>query len=318
MKALFFDGSRLELLSDYPMPRPRGGWALVRVQLAGICGTDLEILRGYASFKGILGHEFVGVMEEPSSHPLAGRLVVGEINIGCGRCASCRAGQKNHCESRRALGIRGWDGAFAEYVLLPEENLHAVPEGVTPQEAVFTEPLAAAYEIVEQVRVTKGLEVAVIGDGRLGLLVAQVLKSEGCRVLLIGKHERKLSMARGLGIAAVRRDALEPGRRFEVVVEASGSPSGLQEAIGLIRPRGTIVVKSTYHGAAQVDLSRIVVDEVTVIGSRCGPFPRALEALAKGAVSVRELVDGVYELEKWQEAFASAQRPGALKVMLRP
>jgi alcohol dehydrogenase len=313
MRALVLERGALAL-RDVPAPR-RAGECLVRVRLAGICGTDLELVDGYADFRGTPGHEFVGVVEGPSRSWL-GRRVVGEINIGCGACRWCRDGVKEHCAARAVLGIRGRDGAFAEYVSVPAANLHVVPDGVPDDAAVFTEPLAAACRIGEQIDLRRTHSAAVLGDGRLGLLVAQVLALAGSRVTVVGRHEPKLAVARALGLEAVTSDAAAAGAAFDIVVEVTGRPSGLEAALGLVRPRGTIVLKSTFHGAAPMPTWPIVVNEVTMIGSRCGPFSRALDLLARGAIQVKPLVTGVYGLEKHEAAFEAAR--GGLKVLLRP
>lgn len=317
MKALYFDGERLWLREEYPMPELKSGWGLIRVLLAGICRTDLEVLEGYAEFRGVLGHEFVGVLERPHDHPLSDKRVVGEINVGCGRCGLCREGLRNHCEQRKAIGIRGCDGAFAEYLTLPLENLHAVPEGLSPEEAVFAEPLAAALEVIEQVPVQRVARAAVLGDGRLGLLVAQVLQGAGLDVTLIGKHEEKLRRARTLGVRALSKGELEPGLKFGLVVEATGDPRGLREAMAFVRPRGIVVLKSAFKGEIALDLAQVVVNEVTLVGSRCGPFERALKELSWRRIRVKELIDGIYSLDSWKEAFDKVKQ-GALKVLLRP
>lgn len=295
------------------MPVPPAGEALVRVLQAGICNTDIELTRGYYPYRGILGHEFVGVVE--SDGPWHGRRVCGEINAVCGRCEQCRQGRRTHCDQRTVLGIVNRDGAFAHYLTLPHENLHVVPDSVPDDEAVFTEPLAAALEILQQVHLRPSDTVVVIGDGKLGLLCAQVVALTGCRTIAIGKHPNKLNLlaARGLTTAVV--SAL-PEVRADVVVECTGSPAGFELARQLLRPRGTLVLKSTYAGSLTLDLSRLVVDEITLIGSRCGPFAPALEALARRTVAVRPLIHARYPLAEAVAAMAHAQKPGVLKVLL--
>jgi len=304
---------------DYPRPEPGPGEALIRVRLAGICATDLELGKGYQNFSGIPGHEFVGevvaVAEEANGHWL-GRRVVGEINIGCQRCELCVAGLANHCRERRVLGIRGWDGAFADYLVLPVANLHPVPETLADADAVFTEPLAAAFAILDQVAVAPGEPVLVLGDGRLGLLIAQVLVAAGGAVTVAGRHPAKLALAEGFGATAVLVDRLAAAPRFSLVVEATGSAAGVALAMGLVRPRGTVVLKSTMAHAASLNLTPAVVAEVTMVGSRCGPFGPALAALAAGRVVVRPLLDAVYPLARADEAFRHAARRGSLKVLL--
>ena len=311
------------------MPRLRPGWALVRVQLAGICNTDIEILRGYHDFPGTLGHEFVGEVERVASSRDAkwvGRRVVGEINISCGGlgfrtlCGYCRRGIPTHCARRRVLGILGHDGAFAEYLSLPVVNLHRVPESIPDEAAVFTEPLAAGCEILEQVDVRAHREAAVIGDGKLAQLIARVLRASGIDVVMIGKHASKLRLAREAGVRTLPLSVPRARRsnEFSLTVEATGSPSGLVLAQEITVPRGTLVLKSTFHGAANVETWPIVVKELTVIGSRCGPFPRALELLRSGKVDPRLLISRVFPLKDAVEAIRYAQQPGVMKALLAP
>jgi threonine dehydrogenase-like Zn-dependent dehydrogenase len=318
MKALRFEQGELKL-ADVAAPRT-GGEALVRVTLAGICNTDVEIVRGYANFNGTLGHEFVGSVEASPDSTQVGRRVVGEINVGCGVCAGCQSHDARHCERRTVLGIRQRDGAFAEYVSLPPQNLLPVPDNVSDREAVFTEPLAAACEILEQVTLQATHRVAVLGDGKLGQLIARVLVTTGCELLLIGKHADKLELAAQSGIQTMPLAQLVGSAplRFDFVVEASGSANGLQLALDLVRPRGTIILKSTYQGAAPLDTARIVVNELTLLGSRCGRFERALELLAHKRVNVEPLIASEFALTDGVAALHEAQRPGVLKVLLRP
>ena len=318
-------------LFQKPLPRLRPGWALVRVRLAGICNTDIEILRGYHDFHGTLGHEFVGEVVRVASPPKQmhqdwiGRRVVGEINIGCAglgtlkQCSFCRRGIPAHCARRRVLGIIGHDGAFAEYLALPIVNLQCVPDTVPDEAAVFTEPLAAACEILEQVNVRAHREACVLGDGKLAQLIARVLHASELRVLMIGKHANKLRLARRAGITTVLASARSARREdaFTLVVEATGSPSGFAMAQRITAPRGTLVLKSTFHGAALVETWPIVVKELTVVGSRCGPFPAALALLGSGRVDPRPLISRVFELKDAAEAVRYAQKPGVMKVLLR-
>jgi threonine dehydrogenase-like Zn-dependent dehydrogenase len=284
----------------------------VRVLRAGICATDLALARGYMGFEGVPGHEFVGVALDG---PLAGRRVVGEINAGCGRCTRCAAGDARHCAGRTVLGILGRSGAFAEQLALPAANLHAVPDAVPTDHAVFAEPLAAAFEIAEQVELGAGLRAAVLGDGRLGLLCAQVLALFGVEVALFGRHpERGAELPAGIVHAGpVPADAPE---RFELVVEATGDPGILQRALALTAPRGTLVLKTTCERAAALDLAPLVVDEITLLGSRCGPFEPALAALAAGRIVVEPWIHARFSLAEGVRAFAHAARPGTLKVLL--
>ncbi|MGI9106727.1 MAG: MDR/zinc-dependent alcohol dehydrogenase-like family protein [Pyrinomonadaceae bacterium] len=322
MKALRYENKRLALAE---VAEPREGEAeeaLVRVRLAGICNTDLEIVRGYAGFEGTLGHEFVGIVESaPESALLVGRRVVGEINAGCGRCALCANGDARHCPRRTVLGIAGRDGAFAEFLRLPVVNLLTVPDEIEDERAVFTEPLAAACGITERVSVMSDMRVAVIGDGKLGLLCAQATKAQtNAAVTLIGKHENKLMIARRRGVETVLVDELNRNlsRSFDVVVEASGASSGFALALDLTRPRGTLVLKSTFHGATEIDAARIVVDEISIVGSRCGRFAPALDLLKHDAVDVGSLISDEFKLTDGVRAMARAAESGVLKVLLRP
>jgi alcohol dehydrogenase len=310
VRALRWDGSRLALARDVPEPAPGPADALVRVHLAGICRTDLEITRGYLGFRGTLGHEWVGEVVAAADPAVVGRRVVGEINLACGSCATCATGLGRHCPTRRVLGIVGADGAFADLLVVPLANLHLVPDGVPDRDAVFVEPVAAAFEILEQLGDVSGRRSIVLGDGKLGLLVAQVLAAAGARVRLAGRHATKLGRARTLGI-----DTGAPAAGADIVVDATGSPEGLPHALGLVRPRGTVVLKTTVATRHQIDLAPAVINEVTLVGSRCGPFPPALAALATGRVSVAPLVDRVYPLDDGPRAFAHAAT-GTLKVLV--
>lgn len=320
---------KLVAIVQKPLPRLRPGWALVRVRLAGICNTDIEILRGYHNFQGTLGHEFVGEVERVASardKNWVGARVAGEINLACKGlgfhplCTYCRRGIPTHCARRRVLGILGHDGAFAEYLALPVVNLHRVPAGVPDEAAVFTEPLAAACEILEQVNMRAHREAAVIGDGKLAQLIARVLRASRLRVVMIGKHADKLRFARAAGIRTLKLASARARRsnQFSLTVEATGSPSGLSLAQALTVPRGTLVLKSTFHGAANVETWPIVVKELTVLGSRCGPFPRALALLRSGRVDPTPLISRVFPLEDAADAIRCGQEPGIMKVLLEP
>jgi threonine dehydrogenase-like Zn-dependent dehydrogenase len=287
----------------------------VRVRLAGICNTDIEILKGYADFRGVLGHEFVGVAE---SGPLAGRRVVGEINVVCGQCTMCRNGNPTHCLKRTVIGIRQRDGVMAEYAALPVENLHAVPESVSDEEAVFVEPLAAALEILEGAHVRPSERVVVIGDGKLGQLVTQVLALTGCDLMLVGRHANKLALARRRGVNSSGEADAAKLAGADVVVDCTGSTAGLTLASALVRARGRIILKSTFHGAQSVAMTPLVVDEVTLIGSRCGPFPAALRLLERKLVDVESLISDCMPLSAGIAAFERAQADGVLKVLLDP
>jgi threonine dehydrogenase-like Zn-dependent dehydrogenase len=314
MRALWLEDRRLRLRDDLPIPDPPAGEALVRVLRAGICNTDLELTRGYYPFAGIPGHEFVGMVERGPS-ALVGRRVVGEINAACGVCRSCTAGRRTHCERRTVLGIVGRHGAFAEYLTLPGENLHPVPDGVPTDAAVFTEPLAAALEIQEQLAIGVGHEVLVVGDGKLGQLVAQTLALTGCGLRAVGRHDGKLALLAARGIATGPPDDVAPGA-FDIAVECTGDPAGFAVARRAVRPRGTIVLKSTYAGALTLDASAVVVNELMLIGSRCGPFPPALRLLAEGSVAVEPMIHARYALRDGLAAFEHAQRSGVLKVLV--
>ena len=319
MKALRFEQGSLRL-AEVPLP-PHNGEALVRVTLAGICNTDVEIVRGYANFSGTLGHEFVGVVEEveqADDTELIGQRVVGEINAGCGQCDECLQRDARHCRRRNVLGIRERDGAFAEYLRLPAQNLLPVPAAVSERQAVFTEPLAAACAILEQVALSPAHRVAVIGDGKLGQLIARVLATTGCDLTLIGKHKDKLELACAAGIKAQTLTNAAAVQNHDVVVEASGHASGLQLALDLVRPRGVIVLKSTFHGKVELDAARLVVNEITLLGSRCGRFADALALLANQRVNVESLIADEFSLTEGVAAMDKAQERGVLKVLLRP
>ncbi len=317
MKALRVENNELRL-TELDLPR-REGEALVRVTMAGICNTDLEIVKGYAGFNGTLGHEFVGVVETSPDQSQIGRRVVGEMNVGCGQCELCQTGDPRHCANRSALGIHSRDGAFAEFLNLPPQNLLFVPDAVTNRQAVFAEPLAAACEILDQVSINKNNRVAVIGDGKLGQLIARVLATTGCELILIGKHDDKLELAARAGIKTIKLEKLktDAASRFDFAIEASGAAGGLRLAIDLIKPRGTIVLKSTFNGAVTLDTSRIVVDEISVIGSRCGRFEKALKLLEEGKVNVEPLIAAEFDLSDGIRAMTEASRPGRLKVLLK-
>ncbi|HNZ19163.1 MAG TPA: alcohol dehydrogenase catalytic domain-containing protein [Candidatus Hydrogenedentes bacterium] len=314
MNALVFDGA--PRIATVPRPAPRPGEALIRVRCAGICNTDIEIMRGYMGFSGIPGHEFVGVVEEASNSHLLGKRVVGEINCVCGACPYCEMEMPNHCSRRTVLGIQGRDGAFAEYLVLPEENLHLVPDELPDEAAVFTEPAAAAFRILEQVEIDAADRIIVLGDGKLGLLVAQVLWLQAKNLVCVGKHPWKLAVLEPLRIkTALAGEFIEPGA--EVVVEATGSAAGLKRALHLVRPEGVVVLKTTVAGASQMDLSLPVINEVQIVGSRCGPFRPALEALALGTLVVRPMITATYPLEEADRAFEHAQSGDAIKIVLR-
>lgn len=314
MKAIISDnGLRMDL--EYPCPRPGPGEALIKVTLAGVCATDLEIARGYMGFKGVPGHEFVGVIEKCADERLSGKRVVGEINIGCGRCEYCSHKVENHCPSRKVLGILGKDGAFAEYITLPFRNLHPLPDSITDEAAVFVEPLAAAYEILEQVRVSEDTRACVLGDGRLGFLAAQVMAATECSLLVIGRHEEKLSVLKARGIPC-RTSPEGLHKQFDLVVDCTGSGDGLSTALDLVRPQGTVILKTTVAQRNGADLNRVVIDEITLLGSRCGPFQPALLSLEENRIDVRPLVSKVFSMDEGLKAIEYASRKGVLKVLI--
>lgn len=319
MKALRVRGGQLFLDE---VPRPQGeGEAVVRVLLSGICTTDLEIVRGYSGFEGTIGHEFVGVAEEAVDSPdLVGKRVVGEINAGCGTCDLCIAGDQRHCPNRTVLGIVGRDGAHAEFLRLPTKNLLTVPDNVTNEQAVFAEPLAAAFGITEQVAVDENSHVAVVGDGKLGVLCAMSLHLRSPHVTLVGRHRSKMAIAEKCGVTSLLDSELDTTYFgiYDVVVEASGSETGFVAAMDLVRPRGKIVLKSTFSGTPTWASSRVVVNEITIVGSRCGRFAPALELLSDGSIEVTSLIDRVMPLTDGVEAMRIAAAQGSLKVLLSP
>ncbi|MGI9167314.1 MAG: MDR/zinc-dependent alcohol dehydrogenase-like family protein [Pyrinomonadaceae bacterium] len=317
MKALRVQKGKIAV-RDVEVPE-RGEEALVRVLLSGICNTDLEITRGYAGFKGTIGHEFVGIVEDSPNGTRVGERVVGEINAGCGDCDLCLANDPRHCAARTVLGIVGRDGSHAEFLRLPLANLLSVPQKIADEHAVFAEPLGAACGILERTAITGDTKVAVIGDGKLGLLCAQTIALTGAPVLLIGKHSGKLRIAERRGIeTATSSQVAKRKREFDVVVEASGSGSGFAVALDLLRARGVLVLKSTFHGTTSLASSRIVVDELSIIGSRCGRLAPALDLLKKGAIDVDSLISEEYLLRDGVLAMERAGKKGVLKVLLRP
>jgi len=314
MRALCFDGT-VARVTERPEPEMRDGWAIVDVQVAGVCNTDLEIVRGYMGFTGVLGHELCGVVTEGPA-AWKGKRVVSEINFACGACEACARGLGRHCPARTVMGILKADGAMAERIAVPVANLHEVGEGVSDEAAVFAEPLAAAFEILEQVHVTAATRCTVLGDGKLGLLIAQVLHQAGARVLAVGKHEDKLAVLARRGVPAVLLGAWDRAQA-DVVVEATGTAAGLALAIGATRPRGTLVLKSTVADKASLHLAPLVIHEITVVGSRCGSFPPALRALEARSVDTTSLVSAAFPLERADEALRRAAEPGARKVLIR-
>lgn len=318
MPGIWLENQSLHYTNDLCMPTPGDGEALIKVSLAGICGTDLQLLKGYYPFTGIPGHEFVGTAEAaPSAPQLIGKRVVGEINIGCGECGLCRQGLEKHCATRRVLGIKNHHGAFCQYLTLPTKNLHLVPDTVSDEQAVFTEPLAAAARILEQLDIQSSHSVLIIGAGRLGLLIAQVLNTAHCRLQVVARHEKQRQLLGSFTIPAIAEAEVAVGQA-DVVVEASGSAAGLYKAMHAVKPTGTIVLKSTYAGDTQFDFSQLVVNEVRIVGSRCGPFEPALTLLQQNRVDPAPLISARFPLSRASEAFAAAAQPGALKVLLQP
>jgi threonine dehydrogenase-like Zn-dependent dehydrogenase len=312
MRALVLN-DKVEVRTDHPAPTPREDEVLVRVIRAGVCETDLQLIKGYMGFRGVLGHEFVGVAE---SGPMAGRRVVGEINCACWTCETCRRGFNTHCPNRTVLGILNHDGAFADLIAVPQRNLHLVPDTLSDDVAVFTEPVAAAFQIPVQVPIRPDDRVVVLGDGRLGNLCAQVLARAANRVLVVGKHEEKLALLRSMGIqVATLSDPLDE-RAADIVVDCTGSETGLPTALRLVRPRGTIVLKTTVAGVQTLAWAPFVIDELTLVGSRCGPFDQALAALEREVVNVRPLITDRFDLSRGLEALTRAQTKPVLKVLI--
>ncbi len=313
MRAIVLDQQQVLVRDDHPLPSLADGEVLVRVVRAGVCETDLQLIRGYMGFRGVLGHEFVGLAE---SGPFAGQRVVGEINCSCWRCETCLSGRPTHCPHRSVIGILNHDGAFADFVAVPQRNLHVVPDSVSTDVAVFTEPLAAAFQIPAQLPIRHEDRVIVLGDGRLGNLCAQVLARLADRVVVIGKHVEKLAILRQLGLETCLLGSRPRERLADIVVDCTGSESGLPTALQLVRPRGTIVLKTTVAGAQTLAWAPVVIDEVAIVGSRCGPFDRALIALERGEVQVQPLISDRFKLPDGLTALQRAQSKDVLKVLL--
>jgi alcohol dehydrogenase len=316
MLSVHLENGRVEVRRQ-PLPRVPQGFARIRLLCAGICSTDLELQRGYYGFSGTPGHEFVGEVSESADPSWLGQRVAGEINLVCGVCAWCKRGLGRHCPTRKVLGIVNHPGAFQEFLTLPLRNLHKVPKSIPTEHAVFIEPVAAACEILDQVKMPRGQRIAVLGDGKLGLLVAQVLAAHGAKVHLFGRHKEKMRIAARAGVTGeVARKF--PQRAWPMVVDATGSPEGLQTAISMCEPRGTVIMKSTVHGLVAIDTAPAIVNEVTLVGSRCGRFEPAIKMLASGKVQVAEMIAAEFPLDRAREAFAAAAAKGMLKVLLRP
>ena len=315
MKAAYLQCGQVSV-KELPIPQRLPGFALIRMLVAGVCNTDLELQRGYYQFEGIPGHEFVGQVLESDSTELVGRRVAGEINLSCGHCDFCAIGLGRHCSARSVLGIVKHPGAFAEFLTLPDKNLHVVPSGISDEEAVFIEPLAAACEILDQIVLPTGEKVAVLGDGKLGLLVAQVLHAHGAQVTVFGHHHHKLAIVAAHGIAVSISDEYPRGH-FPFVIECTGSAAGLNNAIQMVLPRGTVVMKSTVHEEVTLDNAPVIVNEISLIGSRCGRFEPAIQLLQDQKINVRPMLSAEFPLEQAPAAFAEAARRGVLKVLLR-
>jgi 2-desacetyl-2-hydroxyethyl bacteriochlorophyllide A dehydrogenase len=318
MQSLWLENQVLTFREDLAIPVPGKDQALIRLLLAGVCSTDLELVRGYYPFTGIPGHEFVGEVEcSPDDTTWIGKRVVGEINIACTKCQTCLLGLPGHCENRKTLGIHDWNGVFAEYLVLPLSNLHVVPESVASELAVFTEPLAAAYEILEQTTILPSDRVLIIGAGRLGILAAMLIQHTGCELEVVVRHPKQTMLVENLNIHTISEQYIG-SKTYDLVIDATGSIDGFQLATKCVRPRGRILIKSTYKGIVDVDFSRIVVDEVTIIGSRCGPFDPVLQLLGDGRVDPRPLIDAIYPINRGINAFEQASNPGVLKVLIKP
>ena len=315
MKTLWLEENQISL-RDVSQPQEQNE-ALIKIRKAGICSTDLELVKGYYPYTGILGHEFVGDVVEADDTSWVGQRVVGEINVVCNQCEQCLNGRSSHCENRTVLGIVNRDGTFAEYTTLPLDNLHRVPASVSDEMAVFTEPLAAALEIQQQIQIQPTDRVLLIGTGRLGQLIAQTLALTGCDLHVVARHKRQQDLLKARGIRIIVEENIQPWR-WDIVVEATGSPSGFSLARQAIRPRGTLVLKSTYKGELNVNFSSIVVDEINIIGSRCGPFEPALRLMESKQVDPTVLIDAEYSLADALKAFEHAAESGVLKVLVEP
>src|SRR5579872_175525 len=311
-------GSGRVRLRNVPLPRIPEGFARIRLLAAGICSTDLELQRGYYGFSGTPGHEFVGEVTDSADKSWIGKRVVGEINLACGTCTWCKRGLGRHCPTRTVLGIVKHPGAFREFLTLPIHNLHRVPDSISTEHAVFIEPVAAACEILDQVKIPKGDPVALLGDGKLGLLIVQVLQAHGARVHLFGRHREKMRLVEKAGVTTELLPKKLPERAYRWVVDATGSAQGLRAAVTMCEPRGTVIMKSTVHGLVTIDTAPVIVNEVTLVGSRCGRFEPAIRLLASGKVNVADLISDEFTLDRAPEAFKRAATKGVLKVLLRP
>lgn len=318
MRAVVFDNG-LKLDKNYAKPSPRKGEALIKVNTIGICNTDYEITKGYMGYKGVLGHEFTGVVEEINADDksLLNKRVVGEINCGCDECEWCNQGLERHCPNRSTLGIWQREGCFAEYVCLPVKNLLEIPENVSDEEAVFTEPLAAALEILEQIHIPPYKKIAVLGDGKLGLMIALALNAAGLDLILIGKHENKLEIAQKQGVKTKLLSDVEIKKEYDFVVEATGSISGFETSLALTKPRGTLILKSTIAASKEFNFAPVVVDEITIVGSRCGQFAPALRLLESGRIDVKPLISDIFEFDESIAAFERNKEKSSIKVIVK-
>ncbi|MGQ9722523.1 MAG: MDR/zinc-dependent alcohol dehydrogenase-like family protein [Candidatus Jordarchaeum sp.] len=315
LRALLIENREIKVVEDYHKPEVKPGWVLVKPSVVGVCKTDLELVEGYMGFSGVPGHEFVGVVEESSDEKFLGKRIVGEINFACGSCEYCVMGRQRHCPNRSVLGIQNAGGAFAEYVTLPQENVHTVPKWVSDDQAVFVEPLAASLEILMQTHIKPTWKVYVLGDGKLGLLVSQVLRLTGCDLVLVGKHENKLRIAERQGVKTTTLGNL-PENKADLVIECTGNPNGYNLAKRLVRSAGTIVAKSTYHQNLELNWSEIVVDEINIIGSRCGPFEPAIRLLEQGLIDTESLITAKYPFKDILKAFEHARDSEAIKILV--
>lgn len=318
MKAVIFDET-LKYVEDYEKPTPKQGEALIKVTYGGVCNTDKEITKGYMGYKGILGHEFTGVVEEINDEDktLLGKRVVGEINLGCKNCEWCAKDLERHCPNRSTLGILAKDGCFAEYVTLPLSNLIEIPENVPDEQAVFVEPLAAGLEILEQMHIQPCQKVMVLGDGKLGLLTALALNACGLDVLIVGKHQNKLDIAKNQGVKTQLLSEFEQAPKFDVVVEATGSITGFETSVSCVKPRGTLVLKSTIAASKELNLAPIVINEITILGSRCGRFEPAMRLIASGKIDFSQMISKIYPIEQAVEAFDANNAKDTIKILLK-
>jgi len=318
MKALVFE-NELNYVDNYPKPIPQKGEVLIKVTHAGICNTDVEITKGYMGFKGICGHEFLGVVEEVNADDksLLGKRVTGEINLGCNNCPDCYKNMQRHCQNRQTLGIYKKDGAFAEYVTLPIENIVEIPDDITNEDAILIEPLAAALEILEQVHIEPASKIAVLGDGKLGILISLVLSTTPADLVTIGKHENKLNILKEHGIKTKFLSDATEMKYYDIVVDATGSVDGFEKAVSLVKPRGIFVLKSTVAAEKPLNLAPIVIDEITIVGSRCGQFKPALRLLQKKVLNLKPLISKTFDFSDAKRAFEYAQEKGVLKVVLK-